>query len=64
MAEGGEVHFRTPDGETSFRIAGDKAELRAKRLKSLSDKREYRPRIRDMQVESQTFCSHAVLAAI
>ena len=41
MAESGEIHFTTPDGETSFRIAGDKAELRAKKLKSLSDKRKF-----------------------
>ena len=41
VAEGGEVHIRTPDGDTSFRIAGDKAELRTKKLKSLSDKREF-----------------------
>ena len=45
VAEGGEVHIRTPNGDTSFRIAGDKAELRTKKLKSLSDKREYEPRI-------------------
>ena len=43
VAESGEVHIRTPDGDTSFRIAGDKAELRTKKLKSLSDKREYLP---------------------
>ena len=41
VAEGGEVHIRTPNGDTSFRIAGDKAKLRTRKLKSLSDKREY-----------------------
>ena len=46
VAEGGEVHIRTPNGDTSFRIAGDKAELRTRKLKSLSEKREYEPRIR------------------
>ena len=48
VAEGGEVHIRTPDGDTSFRIAGDKAELRTKKLKSLSDKREYLPKNLDI----------------
>ena len=41
MAESGEVHFTTPEGDTSFRIAGDKAELRAKKFKSLSEKRKF-----------------------
>ena len=44
-AEGGEIHIRTPNGDTSFRIAGDKAELRTRKLKSLSDKREYQPKV-------------------
>ena len=41
VAESSEIHFRTLDGETSFRIAGDKAELRAKKFKSLSEKRKF-----------------------
>ena len=41
VAESSEIHFRSPDGETSFRIAGDKAELRAKKFKSLSEKRKF-----------------------
>ena len=41
VAKSGVIHFMTPDGGTSFRVAGGKAELRAKKFNSLSEKRKF-----------------------